>query len=75
MDPKLRELIAEGAAEEELEVILKLRAAMVVPTQVRVVARFGEIVTARVRRQDVRAVWEDPGLISIKAPRLVVAGD
>src|SRR5437868_1726774 len=39
------------------------------PTGLRIVARFGTIATARIQRLAVRRVWEDPAVISLKAPR------
>lgn len=75
MDPKLREAVLEAAPERELEVILKLRDADKPPAKVRIIARFGDVVTARVASQEVRAVWEDPAVLSVKAPRLVLPGD
>ena len=54
MDPLLRELIEEGNSEEELEVILKLRPDAPPPPDARIITRFGDIATARVRRGRVR---------------------
>src|SRR2546421_4066088 len=71
MDPLLRELIEEGDSEEELEVILKLRPEAPPPPDVRIITRFGDIATARVRRGRVQATWTDEAAISVKAPRLV----
>src|SRR6266566_1673922 len=71
MDPLLRELIEEGNSEEELEVILKLRPHAPPPPDARIVTRFGDIATARVRRGRVRATWNDEAAVSVKAPRLV----
>ncbi len=75
MDPALRQLLAEGGADSELEVILKLRTPAAIPPAVSVVARFGDVVTARIGRRDVAAVWQHPDILSVKAPRLLTPGD
>jgi subtilisin family serine protease/outer membrane protein OmpA-like peptidoglycan-associated protein len=72
MDPALREL-QEGVETEELEVILKLRHPQAAPPHVRLVARFGQVVTGRVERRWIREVWGHPDVISFKAPRLLRA--
>ena len=73
MDPQLLELIEGGDGGEEVEVILKLRPGEPVPPHVRVVTRFGDIATSRVRRDRVAATWGHPAVLSAKAPRLVAA--
>ncbi len=72
MDPALRQLL-EGVTTEELEVIIKLRDPQAVPPHVRLVARFGQVMTGRVERQWIREVWGHPDVISFKAPRLLEA--
>jgi monoamine oxidase/subtilisin family serine protease len=71
LDPQLEELIEEGGGEEEVEVILKLRPDDEVPAHVRIVARFGDIATCRLRRDRIRPTWEHPAVVSAKAPRYV----
>lgn len=73
MDPRLSELIEEGGGNEEIEVILKLRPDDEVPTQVRIVARFGDIATCRLQRDRIRQTWEHPAVVSAKAPRYVTS--
>jgi peptidoglycan hydrolase-like protein with peptidoglycan-binding domain/subtilisin family serine protease len=73
MDPALEELLQEGAPEDEVAVILRLRNVGDQPPHARIVARFGDIVTARVRRRAVRDLWVDPTTVSVKAPRLYTA--
>jgi|GEM_PF-1134747 len=73
MDPALEELLA-GEAAEELEVVLKLRGAAA-PPGVRVVARFGPVVTGRVERGRLRQVRAHPEVVSVKAPRLLALED
>ena len=72
MDPALRMLI-DGVETEELEVILKLRQPLAIPPHVRLVARFGQVVTGRVERRWIREVWGHPEVESFKAPRLLEA--
>ncbi len=70
MDPSLRELL-EGVETEELEVVLKLKHPLVVPPHVKLVARFGQVVTGRIERRWIREVWGHPEVESCKAPRLL----
>src|SRR3954465_6471062 len=70
MDPALRELIAEGAPDEEVAGVVRLNAKAQPPPGLRVVARFGTIVTARAARQDLVRLHADPAIASLKAPRL-----
>ena len=53
MDPALVELFSEGAPDDEVSVILRLADPLVVPIGVRIVARFGNIATCRLRRGDI----------------------
>lgn len=70
MDPALRELLAEpGDPEEEVAVLLRLSAHDAPPAKARIVAVFGDVATARVRRCDVEEVHDAEGIITVKAPR------
>lgn len=69
MDPALVELIEAGRGEDEVAVILRLVDPKKVPDGVRIVARFGEICTARLRRAQIRDVWASPAARSVKAAR------
>lgn len=71
MDPELYELLQEGAPEDEVAVVLRLRDPARFPAGAEVIARFGHIVTARVRRGQIPGVREDPAVASVKAPRSV----
>ncbi|MCB8978732.1 MAG: S8 family serine peptidase [Ardenticatenaceae bacterium] len=71
MDPALQELMAEDA-NDEIKAILRLRSPGVVPSEVRVVAQFGEIVTCRLKRQSISEIWADDDISSLKAPRLLI---
>ncbi|MEA2881227.1 MAG: hypothetical protein QOH32_446, partial [Bradyrhizobium sp.] len=69
MDPALQELVEAGNPTDEVSVVVRLRDTAHVPAALRLVAQFGPIATARVQRLAVRQVWEDPAVISLKAPR------
>ncbi|MFC3127452.1 S8 family serine peptidase [Pseudoroseomonas globiformis] len=70
MDPALQEML-EGPPDEVLEVLMRLADPVGVPREARVVARFGEVVTARIPRSEVGRVWADRRVLSLKAPRLL----
>ncbi|MCA9704892.1 MAG: S8 family serine peptidase [Myxococcales bacterium] len=70
MDPALRELLAAGN-DRSAEVVIRLRDRSSVPPGVQVVARFGEIVTARVPAARLVEVYHSPLVKSMKASRLV----
>lgn len=76
MDPALVELFEEGAPDDEVSVIIRLRPGSAVPPGVRVIARFGRpeprIVTARCRRGDLRVIRGRREVASMKAPGRVV---
>jgi subtilisin family serine protease len=67
MDPGLWSLAEGGAPDDEVGVILRLMPGAEAPPNVRVVARFGEIITARMRRGDIVAVRAHPSVFSVKA--------
>ena len=72
MDPALRELISDGAADDEIEAILRLRDGVDVgPRLAREVTAMGPIRTVRLRRGDIVKVWADPRLASLKAARTI----
>lgn len=73
MDPALWNLMESGPSDEEVSVIVRLRDANVVPSGIRVVANFGTILTARLPRGGVQRLWEDDGVISVKAPRVLLS--
>ncbi len=69
MDPALQELMAEGAPEDEVAVVMRLTPDAEAPVGVRLVARFGDIATCRVQRGDVLRVRAQATVASMKAPR------
>ncbi|GIJ64029.1 FAD-dependent oxidoreductase [Virgisporangium aurantiacum] len=70
MDPALRELVRRCDPDGEIAVILRLRHPDALPPTARVVCRFGDVATARVRCRDVAALWADPVVASVKAPQV-----
>ncbi len=71
MDPALWELYEDGAQDDEVSVVLRLADPARRPDGIRVVAEFGPIVTARLRRRDIRRIWGSDLVASLKAPRPV----
>lgn len=67
MDPAAWSLVESGSADDEVGVILRLVPGGEPPPGVRIVSRFGDIVTARLRRGDILAVREHPSVFSLKA--------
>jgi peptidoglycan hydrolase-like protein with peptidoglycan-binding domain len=74
VDPALRELDEEGEPDDEVALVLRLADSLVVPDGVRIVARFGDVATCRVRREDILRVHAMEVVRSAKAPRLVGPG-
>lgn len=70
MDPALVELLSEGSPEDEVAVVIKLTSVGSAPPGTRIVTRFGPVATCRLQRGDIPRVWTDPGVHSMKAPRL-----
>lgn len=71
MDPALWELYESGAPDEEVSVIMRLAKGAPPPPNVRIVASFGEIFTARLRRSEIPETRKAVGMISLKAGRPV----
>lgn len=69
MDPALQELMAEGAPEDEVAVVVRLNPKAQPPAGLRIVARFGSVATARAQRHDLRRLHAAPAIASMKAPR------
>jgi len=69
MDPALRELMRRvRSPSDEVSLIVRLADPAVDPPQARVVARFGDVVTVRVSRAAIEALWTDTRTVSVKAP-------
>jgi subtilisin family serine protease len=67
VDPALRELIGEGSPEDEVAVVARLRDGTEAPPGLRVIARFGSVLTARAPRG---LLGDLHGLLaSLKAPK------
>jgi Subtilase family/D-alanyl-D-alanine carboxypeptidase len=69
LEPALLELYAEGSADDEVAVILRLESPLVVPVGVRIIARFGDIATCRLRRGDIPSIRQQAQVKSMKAAR------
>ena len=67
MEPNLVELYESGSPDDEVSVIVRLVPGAEPPPNVRVVSRFGDIVTARVQRGDIVAIRQSPDVFSLKA--------
>jgi subtilisin family serine protease len=71
MDPALEEVLLETQdPNEEVDALIRLKQENQIPPGVRVISRFGTIITGRVKRRNVEQVYRHPYLISFKAPRL-----
>jgi len=70
MDPALRELARHGEPGDEVAVLLRLRHPDDLPRAARVVSRFGDVATARVRRGAIGELRSEPAVASVKAPHL-----
>ena len=77
MDPALWELLrAEAGADGDrvLEAIIRFARPGIEIPGVRIVSRFGTIVTCRIRARDVIPVRARPDVVSVKAPRILGPG-
>jgi subtilisin family serine protease len=68
MDPALRELM-ERSREDDIEAIVRLAPDGVVPPDMRLVARFGDIATCRLPRGRIADVRAEESVRSLKAAR------
>ena len=68
MDPALWELIEEGT-QDEIDAVIRLHDASIVPDRVRVITQFGPIITVRVKRDDIVDVHRDNAVVSFKASK------
>lgn len=69
MDPALWNVVEAGRAADVVAVLLRLRGGAEAPAGVRIVARFGDIATARVTRGAILDLRAHPDVISVKAAR------
>src|SRR5262245_37801754 len=72
MEPALWQEIESGPADEEVGVIIRMAPGVQPPANVRIVARFDDIFTARLLRGDILMVRESPGVVSVKASTRVI---
>lgn len=71
MDPALWEIMTRESPVGEIEAIIKLANPETLPKDARVVAQFGDIATCRLQVGNIREVWSDEVVVSLKAPRFV----
>jgi ankyrin repeat protein/subtilisin family serine protease/outer membrane protein OmpA-like peptidoglycan-associated protein len=69
MEPELWQLLGDGAADDEVAAIIRLGQQGVIPSGVRVLTQFGDIITVRLRRSDI------PRLNSAAEVAVMEAGD
>ena len=70
MDPFLEEKILPHLdPDEQVEAMMRLHDPDRVPAHVKVISRFGDIITCRIRRGDIREVYKSPLKKSLKASR------
>jgi phosphatidylserine/phosphatidylglycerophosphate/cardiolipin synthase-like enzyme len=71
MDPYLEEVIRTTPSNEEIKIILRLKNPQEIPPGVRVICKFGDIVTCRVLSNRIRDVRILNSVISAKTGRLL----
>jgi subtilisin family serine protease len=70
MDAMLWELLAAGAPDEQVEVLIKLSDLGKFPSgPIEIVAQIGDILSCRIRRADIRAIRSDVAVLSMKASK------
>lgn len=67
MDPGLWELYEAGSGHDEVSVIIRLKDEGRIPPDVRVISRFGKILTVRIQREDIRRIHASEDVASMKA--------
>jgi hypothetical protein len=67
MDPELWELLEDGESNDEVAAIIRLGQPGKVPAGVRVISRFGDIVTVRMPRGAIPTVREAESVTSMKS--------
>jgi subtilisin family serine protease len=67
MDGLLWEVYESGEPEDEVSVILRLQEGAEPPPNLRIVSRFGDVATARLRRGEIVSTRNAPGVASLKA--------
>ena len=75
MDPALQELLAEGTPDDEVAVVVRLAAGQPPPEGLRIVTRFSDIATGRLRRGDITALRAEASVLSMKAPQSYLDND
>jgi subtilisin family serine protease len=70
MDPRLK-IIRFGNPQEILLLLVRLQQPHQRPPRVQVIAQFGDIISCRLQRADLDAVYRHPTVKSMKAPRVM----
>jgi len=74
MDPALQEQIDDTLdQDEEIEAIIRLTKQDQFPPGIRVVSKFGDIITCRLKRRNIENIYGHPAIKSFKAPRVFYA--
>ncbi|GJM29135.1 MAG: hypothetical protein DHS20C17_17700 [Cyclobacteriaceae bacterium] len=73
MDPALQELIRSDLdQDDQVEVVVRLKDPRLLPKKLKMVTQFGNIVTCRIRRGDIKETYHSPWVKSFKASKYVV---
>jgi outer membrane protein OmpA-like peptidoglycan-associated protein len=75
MDFALWELAETGDPQDEIAALIRLNPAVPLPSGVRIVSVFGDVVTCRLSRNAILDTWSDESVASFKAPRLLLPED
>lgn len=71
MDTALQEITARSQGDATVEVLVKLQHRNKVPDGLQIVTQFDDIVTGRLKVQNIHEVWESDVVFSLKASRQV----
>lgn len=74
MDPRLK-IILHGNPKEELSLLIRLNNEKQYPKKCKIISQFGNIVSCRVLRENLEAVYASLEVKSVKAPRVIPADD
>lgn len=70
MDPKLK-LIVNGQPNEVLHLLMRLKDAGKIPEKVTPITKFGDVISCRILRKDLREVYNNSLTKSLKAPHVI----
>jgi subtilisin family serine protease len=69
LDPALEEVLESVKPSDEIEIAVRLKNPDDVPAELRVISRFGDVITCRIQAGSVREVRSSPSIISVKYNR------